>query len=339
MSTQPNRMPNSAAVSAYSTPVAQKGWFSRNWKWLVPTFLIVFLVLPLALVGTVFGAMKNSDVAKECLLRAQKNAVVVQGLGTPIEEGWMVSGSINITPTSGDADLAVPISGPKGKGTVYVTAQKKAGMWSYSVMEAAIDGSGQRINLLSNVTAGAEPAGTPLGAPAEPVPVTPPVETQPAATAAQPAATPAPSAAVAEPPAAEQAGVIQSQETTAAGIVAELTECRRKEGVLTIKARFRNTSNKNSNLTLIHYPAEGDHQRYYFTAGSKKYFILKDSEGTFLSSNSNGNAVGNSTELRLEPGQTFLWWAKFPAPPADIKKINFFMPVTPPFEDVPITDK
>ncbi len=339
MSTQPNRMTNPAAASPYPTPIAQKGWFSRNWKWLVPTVFIAFIVLPLALVGTVFGAMKNSDVARECLLRAQKNTLVVQSLGTPIQEGWLVSGSINVTPTSGDADLAVPISGPKGKGTIYVTAQKKAGVWNYSAMEAAIEGSDRRINLLSNVTAAAEPAAAPPGAPVEPAPSTPPVETQPAATAAQPAATPAPSPGVAESPAAEQAGVIQSQETTAAGIVAELTECRRKEGVLTIKARFRNTSNKNSNLTLIHYPAEGDHQRYYFTAGNKKYFILKDSEGTYLSSNSNGNSTGNSTELRLEPGQTFLWWAKYPAPPADVKKINFFMPVTPPFEDVPITDK
>ena len=121
--------------------------------------------------------------------------------------------------------------------------------------------------------------------------------------------------------------------------VAEITECRRKEGVLTIKARFRNTSNKNSHLTLIHYPPSGDHERFYLTAGNKKYFILKDSEGTYLSSNSVGNDVGNSVEVKLEPGQTFLWWAKYPAPSADVKKINLMMPVTAPFEDVPITDK
>jgi hypothetical protein len=48
---------------------------------------------------------------------------VAQKLGGRIEEGWLTSGSINVgTGGSGDANLAVPISGPKGNGTVYVMA-------------------------------------------------------------------------------------------------------------------------------------------------------------------------------------------------------------------------
>ena len=322
---------SSAAVSPGATPaVAPKGWFSRNWKWVVPTLVMFFFILPLALLGSVFAAMKNSDVAKESLLRARANPLLVQKLGTPIEEGWLVSGSINVSTTSGDADLAVPISGSKGKGKIYVTAHKSAGAWSYTVMEAAIEGSDQRINLLSDVTAGAEFPPTPPGPPVQPPQVTPPVETQPAPPSSQPADPPAPSSA------AEQAGVIQAQETTSQGVVAELTDCRRKEGVLTIKVRFRNTSNKPSNLTLTHYMKD-ENSRFYVTAGNKKYFILKDSEGTVLSSNSVNDS--GTIEVKLEPGQTFLWWAKYPAPPADVKKINFMMPVTPPFEDVPITDK
>ena len=138
--------------------------------------------------------------------------------------------------------------------------------------------------------------------------------------------------------AAQQAGVIQTQETTSSGMVAELTECRRQEGVLTIKVRFRNTSNKPSNLTLTHYMKSAeDDPKFYVTAGNKKYFILKDDEGTYLTSNSTSDTFG--VEVKLEPEQTFLWWAKYPAPSADVKKINFMMPVTPPFEDVPITDK
>jgi Cytochrome oxidase complex assembly protein 1 len=333
MTTPPSQIPSSAAASPYSTPTAaRKSWFSRNWKWLVPTLVMVAFVLPLALLGSIFAAMRNLDVAKESLLRAQANPLLVQKLGTPIEEGWLVGGSFDTSTTSGDADLAVPIAGPKGKGKIYVTAQKSAGVWSYSVMEAAIEGSDQRINLLLDVTAGAEFPPTPPGPPVQPPQVTPPVETQPAPPSSQPADPPAPS------PAAEQAGVIQTQETTSQGVVAELTDCRRKEGVLTIKVRFRNTSNKPANLTLTHYMASGvDNPKFYVTAGNKKYFILKDSEGTYLSSNSVSDVSG--VEVKLEPGQTFLWWAKYPAPAADVKKINFMMPVTPPFEDVPITDK
>jgi len=331
MNTEPNQIPNSAASPGLTPTAARKGWFSRNWKWLVPTVLIVFFILPLALLGSIFAAMKNSDVAKESLLRAQKNAFVVQKLGTPIEEGWLVSGSINTSTTSGDADLAVPISGPKGQGKVYVTAHKGAGTWDYQVMVAAIEGSDQRINLLADVEPGTEFRPTPPGPPPQ---VTPPVETQPVPTAAQPTDPPAPSPAAA-PPAAEQAGVIQTQETNTGGMVGELTECRRHEGVLTIKVRFRSTSNKRAVLKLTEYNNGGDFEKFYVTAGNKKFFILKDTEGVYLTSLSASNGV----VLQLDPGETSSWWAKYPSPPADVKKINFVTPVAPPFEDIPITDK
>jgi hypothetical protein len=142
-------------------------------------------------------------------------------------------------------------------------------------------------------------------------------------------------AAQEQQPAQPSTGVIQTQETNQEGVVGELTECQRSEGVLTIKVRFRNTSSKSAHLTLTHWNVGGDNEKFYVTAGNKKYFILKDSEGTYLSSNSASNGV----EVSLEPGHTFLWWAKYSAPPADVKKINFMMPVTPPFEGVPITDK
>jgi hypothetical protein len=325
MGTQPNQISNSAAASRGLTPTAvSTGWFSRNWKWFVPTLLIVFLVLPVALLASIFAAMKNLDVAKESLLRAQKNALVVQKLGTPIAEGWLVSGSFNISPTSGDADLAVPISGPKGQGKIYVTAQKRAGLWSYSVMEAAIDGSDQRINLLSDVASAAEVPPTP---PVQPPQETPPVETQPVPPAFQPADPAAPSPAVAAAPAADQAGVIQTQETRYPGIVAELTECRRKEGVLNIKVRFRNTSDKPFHLNIY---VDGGRDKYYVTAKNKKYFILKDSDGVYLAAD---------YDNWLPPGGSFTWWAKYPAAPADIKKITLFTPITSPFEDAPITDQ
>jgi hypothetical protein len=137
------------------------------------------------------------------------------------------------------------------------------------------------------------------------------------------------------PTAAEQAGVIQSQETNLGGLMGEITECRRHEGVLTIKLRFRNTTNKRAQLRLTNYNSAGDNQKFYVTAGNKKFFMLKDTEGTYLTSNSNGSEA----IVDLEAGQTFVWWGKYPAPPAEVKKINFTTPVAPPFEDVPISDK
>jgi hypothetical protein len=140
----------------------------------------------------------------------------------------------------------------------------------------------------------------------------------------------------AAPQVAQAADVIQTQDANTDGIVAEITECRRSEGVLTIKIRFRNNSEKPGTLTFTHWNAAGqDNPKFYVTAGNKKYFMLADSDGTVLSTNSTGNGVDAS----IAPGKTYLWWAKYPAPPADVKKINFMMPVASPFDDVPITDK
>jgi hypothetical protein len=303
---------------------ARKGWFLRNWKWFVPALVIVFFVFPLALIGSVFAAMKNSDVAKESLVRAQANPLLMQKLGTPIQEGWLVSGSINVSTTSGDADLAVPISGPKGQGKIYITAHKGAGAWDYQVMVAAIEGSDQRINLLSDATPGAELPATPAGAPVQPSRETLPVETQPADPSNSPAAA---------PPAAAPAGVIQTQDSTTSGIVAELTECKRNEGVLTIKIRFHNTSNKNSGLDII---SGRNYEKFYVTAGKKKYFILKDSEGAYLTPADSGS--GN-LHVGIGAGESYPWWAKYPAPPAEVKKIGLITPITNPFDDVPITDQ
>jgi hypothetical protein len=134
--------------------------------------------------------------------------------------------------------------------------------------------------------------------------------------------------------AAAPTGVIQTQETNSEGVVGELIECRRSEGVLTIKVKFRNNSDKSVSLTFVHWGAAGvDLPKFYVTAGNKKYFTLKDSDGAVLSSN------GADNDASIAPGRTYLWWGKYPAPPAEVKKINFMMPVTAPFEDIPITDK
>src|SRR5208283_5495089 len=112
---------------------------------------------------------------------------------------------------------------------------------------------------------------------------------------------------VAAQTAAAQAGVIQTQETNEEGVVGELIECRRSEGVLTIKVRFRNTSSKPAQVTFTHWNDGNDNPKFYVAAGNKKYFMLKDTDGTVLSSNSTGNGV----TANLDPGKTYLWWAKY----------------------------
>jgi len=93
----------------------------------------LFLFLAIFLVVT--GAIRHSEVARQALAKAQSNPSVIEKLGTPIEEGWLASGSISTSGASGDADLVLPIHGPKGNAKLYVVAKKSAGEWTYKRME------------------------------------------------------------------------------------------------------------------------------------------------------------------------------------------------------------
>jgi hypothetical protein len=99
------------------------------------------------LVLVIFGAMKQSDAYQTALARAKADQRVINALGTPIEERWFLKGNTEVSGDSGKADLTIPISGPKGKGAIYVVATKFAGEWTYSKLVVKIDSSGETIDL------------------------------------------------------------------------------------------------------------------------------------------------------------------------------------------------
>jgi hypothetical protein len=127
------------------------------------------------------------------------------------------------------------------------------------------------------------------------------------------------------------ASIIKTEDTNTIGVAADVTECSRKEGVLSVKVRFRNTTDAKKHFAII----DGrNYEKYYLTAGSKKYFILKDSEGTYLTPQ--GDGFG-SLGVDLDGAGQYTWWAKFPAPPAEVKEVTLYMPVAAPLEDIPIS--
>ena len=129
---------------------SEGNWWTRNWKWFVPAGCLTMVFFLAAFVGLivmiVFSAMKTSDVYQEALARAKASDAVVEALGSPIKDGLFVSGSTNVNGASGEANLAIPISGPKGKGTLYVAATKSVGVWNYSsiVLEVKRDKEAHR---------------------------------------------------------------------------------------------------------------------------------------------------------------------------------------------------
>ena len=132
-------------------------WWNRNWKWLVPVGCLSSLVLTAAfmalIMAFVFGLMKSSDAYKHALAKAKASPEVIDLLGTPIKEGYFPSGNINVSGSSGNADIAIPISGPKGSATIYLEAYKSSGEWAFSKLIVVQKISGKRIDLLPQAIA------------------------------------------------------------------------------------------------------------------------------------------------------------------------------------------
>ncbi|MCH6485092.1 cytochrome c oxidase assembly factor 1 family protein [Pseudoxanthomonas sp. LH2527] len=129
---------------------AQPGWWQRNWKWCVPVLgallLAMFVALALGGVALLLGAIKSSGAYQQALTRAQSDPAVIAALGEPIRAGWFVQGNISTSGASGEADLAIPLDGPRADGTLYVVAEKRAGEWRYETLAVNVDG-GERIVL------------------------------------------------------------------------------------------------------------------------------------------------------------------------------------------------
>jgi hypothetical protein len=163
----------------------------------------------------------------------------------------------------------------------------------------------------------------------------PAAQQQSPAPASQQAAAPQPNAPAPNPSAAVSSDIIQSQETNTPGVVGELIQCSRSDGVLSVKIRFHNTTGTPVNFYVL--GTNISYEKFYLAAASKKYFILKDSNGTELAPGGDYSCGMPGVCEKLPAGQSNTWWAKFPAPSADVTKLDLFTPVTPPFDGIPIT--
>ena len=175
------------------------------------------------------------------------------------------------------------------------------------------------------------------GEPPRPAATVPPAATGITATAAAPAATLPPAAAPVAAPAGAAAppvgggAVLAREETRWPGVVAEVTEFRRKGNTLTAKVRLRNQGTAPATVEIL-LP-----EVYVMDAAAgKKYSVLKDDTGTFIA------ALHPGWKDRwydpVQPGQEVVIWMKLPAPPPEVKAVTFQVPGVPPFDDLAIQD-
>lgn len=125
---------------------ARRRFRAKEAGWIIGIFLGLIVLFVVGL----FVLLSSSEVFQRAVQQAQSNPAVVERLGQPIRRGLLFSGNIKISGSSGHADFAIPLSGPKGKGTLYGVATRSAGVWKFETLQFAIEGESQRINLLED---------------------------------------------------------------------------------------------------------------------------------------------------------------------------------------------
>lgn len=147
--------------------------------------------------------------------------------------------------------------------------------------------------------------------------------------AAAPAPGPAPPAAGAAPPPA--GAVLAAQETNWPGIVAEVTEFRRKGSTLTARVRFNNQGTDAAEPNVIY----GEVYVMDLAAG-RKYEVLRDEQGRYIAALRSG--WNDRWYQKIEPGNSMTIWMKLPAPPTEVREVTLQVPGVPPFEDLAIQE-
>ena len=93
--------------------------------------------------------MKSNAPYTDSITAVQNSPAAVAALGEPIEPGFFPTGNINLNNGEGTVDFQIGVSGPKGKGKIFVKGNKASGSssWNYETWELKVDGQEQAIPL------------------------------------------------------------------------------------------------------------------------------------------------------------------------------------------------
>ena len=131
----------------------QKKWFGRNRKWAIPsmgclTLIVLTIIFASSMVTKLTGVFKDSVPYSVGMENLRKSELVIEALGEPIEANGMFQGNIRYSDDEGNADLMVPVKGPKGEATLLIIAVMNDDVWTYLTMEVSFKDSNETVDLL-----------------------------------------------------------------------------------------------------------------------------------------------------------------------------------------------
>lgn len=132
--------------------VPQPSWWKRNWKWVISvggcfTLIIIFIIFIGSIFYGVTSVLEESQPYEYALEKINQDDKITDELGYPIEKDGIISSNYNYSNGKKTAKLSVPVSGPKGSGTLFVEASGEDDEWTYDVIRIEIKDN-ENIDLL-----------------------------------------------------------------------------------------------------------------------------------------------------------------------------------------------
>jgi len=131
----------------------KKNWLERNPLWKIPlgclTLFVLLAAFVIILMTVITSSFRHSDVYRQAIAQATASLQVRERIGEPIKPDWLISGELNVSGSSGKANLVIPISGPRGRGRIHAAAQKSGGVWRFTYLQVDVANQSPSIDLLS----------------------------------------------------------------------------------------------------------------------------------------------------------------------------------------------
>ncbi len=144
--------------------IVKKNWWNRNWKWFLPTIVLVFLIsFGLILTSSIEGnitdiaqAYSDNSLYENAIMKAKINKRVMEVIGEmdPIDKLAIIEGNVIYSDNNKSVILSVRVKGNKGKGKIDISANKNGTQWKYKKINIRIKNPKEEIQILEDSIVG-----------------------------------------------------------------------------------------------------------------------------------------------------------------------------------------
>jgi hypothetical protein len=140
--------------------IVKKSWWNRNWKWFLPTIILVFLIgFGLILTSAIDGNMTDitqayseNSLYENAIEKAKTNKRVLEVMGKiePLDKLAIFEGNVIYSNNNKSVLLSVRVKGNKGKGKMDISADKNGTVWEYKKINIRIKNPKEEIQILQD---------------------------------------------------------------------------------------------------------------------------------------------------------------------------------------------